>query len=292
MTATAPTQDAGAYLNTVLAEYGLSSEGSWAWDQIVAGASPTQILQDLRQRPAYQDRFQGMALRQAAGLPAVSESEYIALERGYRQTMAAANMPSSFYDSPSDFAKLIGSDVSVNEVQSRVQNAYLAVTQAPAEVRQTFSDYFGVNGDSAFAAYVLDPNKAEGVLLQQAQQALIGGTAKTFGLSIGLPLAEQLVATGLGGQPFVSGGVPGQARAGFQAIANQNPLYKETVSETKDLRANVEGVKAQFGLDQQAALDVKKRQEQRAADFSGTAQGVVTGTGAIGVGTAGQKNAG
>lgn len=277
MAVTDTQRDAMAYIQSVLSQYGLGSDADWAWQQIVAGVSPTQLLQDLRQRTSYKDRFSGMDIRRQRGLSAISEGDYISLERGYREAMRSANMPSQFWDSPSDFAAHIGNDRSVLEIQDLIQNAYLAVTQAPPEVRATFADYFGPSGDAAFAAYILDPDKAESVLVRQAQTAVVGGTARQYGFQVGQGLAENIVARGLGPQ----------ARQGFAQVAAEAPLYQETISEAQDLTSDT-GIQSTFGLDQQAVRDVQRRRDTREAAFGGTGSSLVTQQGAIGLGTAGQ----
>lgn len=269
--------DALAYIRNTLDQYGLGSEADWAWSQIVQGVGQTQLLQALRQRPAYQQRFQGMAQRQANGLPAVSEAEYIAYERQAYQLMLAAGMPEQFR-TQDYIANLIGQDRSINEVQQLISNAYLAVTQAPPEVRQTFADYFGPQGDSAFASFILDGQHAAPALEQMAQQAIVGGTGRTYGFDVGQGLAEQIVQRGL----------TGQAPQTFGQVAAQRPLFTETVSENQDLTEQ-QGVSAGFGIDQTDVGKVRRRAEERAAAFGGQATGgVTTQEGAIGLGAARQ----
>lgn len=269
-------RDALAYIRGVLDLYGLGSEADWAWSQIVAGVGQTQLLQALRQRPAYQQRFQGMALRQAAGLPAISEGEYISYERQAYQLMQAAGMPEEFR-TQDYLARLIGQDRSINELNQSISNAYLAVTQAPPEVRQTFGEYFGPQGDQAFASFILDGDYSGAALERMAQQAIVGGTGQTYGFQVGQGLAEQIVQRGL----------TGTARQSFEQLASQRSLFTETVSEAQDI-TETQGIEAAFGVDQNEVERMRRRQESRAAAFGGTGGGIITQEGAIGLGQAQQ----
>lgn len=270
--------DAFAYISELLTQYGLGSLASWAWDQIVNGHSSEQVVQSLRQQPEYAQRFPAMALRRAAGLNAISEGEYVSYERQAQQLMRAAGMPPGFWDQPEDFARLIGNDVSVNELNQRITNAYIRVAQAPTEVRDAFSEFFGVDGDVAFAAYFLDPDRAAPLLDKAVTEAEIAGTGRRFGVGIGQDMAGRLAEIGIN---------LGSSQQGFAQLAGQSALFRESVSERDDLRIEREGVAAAFGTDAEAAGKVARRKEERQAAFSGSNQQAgATQRGLSGVGSA------
>jgi hypothetical protein len=268
--------DAFAYISDLLSSYGLPGLSDWAWDQIVQGSSSDQIIQSMRQQPEYAARFPGMALRRAAGLNAISEGEYVSYERQAQQLMRAAGMPAGFWDTPEDFAKLIGNDVSVNELNQRITNAYLRVATAPAEVRSAFTNFFGPDGDVAFAAYFLDPDRAMPLLDKAVTEAEIAGTGARFGVGIDEAMAGRLADIGVN---------LGSANQGFGQLAQRASLFDESVSERRDLQINQEGVAATFGTDTESAGLVQRRQEQRAADFSGQDGAAVTQKGIVGLGS-------
>ena len=66
-------------------------------EQMVEGESELGIAQKIRARPEYAARFPAMAVRRELKLPAISEAEYIRLERDYRSIMRAANLPATFH---------------------------------------------------------------------------------------------------------------------------------------------------------------------------------------------------
>lgn len=269
-------RDAMAYIRSVLAEMGLESEADWAWSQIVEGIGQTQLLQLLRQRPAYKQRFRGMEILRENGLPAISEQDYIRQERSLYQLMLAAGMPEE-YRTQDYFARVIGKGNSVDEVRQTIQSAYLAVTQAPPEVRQTFFDFYGTQGDQAFAALMLDPDQSQVALERMAQTALVGGTARQYGFQVGRGFAEMVVSRGLSGE----------ARRNFENVQRNRWIFDETVSETQDLTSQ-QGIEAAFGMDVEAEQAIARRAEKRAADFGGSGQAVRTQRGIIGLGAAQQ----
>lgn len=273
--------DAFAGINALLGDYGLGTLGDWAWGQIVNGSSKEQIVQSLRQRPEYQARFPAMAIRRAKGLAPISEGDYINSERTTTQLMRQAGMPSGFYDTPDDFTTLIGNDVSAGELSQRILNGYQRVATAAPEVRNAFRDYFGQDGDTALAAYFLDPDKAAPFLDKAATEAEIGGTAGRFGVGIQETMARRLADAGINA---------GSAQQGFTQVAQLDPLFRETVTEGQDLTAADTGVGAVFGLDAGSASAVKKRRDARAAEFGGTStQAAQTNQGQVGLGSANQN---
>ena len=103
-------------------------------EQMIAGESELGIAQKIRARPEYAARFPAMAVRRDLKLPAISEAEYIRLERDYRSIMRAANLPATFHDAPEDFTNLISGDVSAQEFQQRVTLAESARDTANQDI--------------------------------------------------------------------------------------------------------------------------------------------------------------
>lgn len=269
--------DAYAYIGQVLDQYGLGSLGQWAWDQLVAGHSIDRIMLDLRQRDEYKQRFPGMEARRQQGLPAMTETEYLAYETGARQLFRSMGLPSGFFDEPQDFANLLGGNVSLAELSDRVTQGYAQVVNAPAEVRQTFTDWFGAQGDSALAAFYLDPDKALPKLEQMTNAALIGGTGRRFGFNLNSDLGLSLAGQGVTGQ---------EAQQGFQQLSTIRPLFNETVSEHNDLTAENQGVDLVFGTSGFGAEEVRRRQKERQAAFGGGGGAYTSQQGVTGLGTA------
>jgi hypothetical protein len=119
-TGTKDQKDAYADLVNILGDYGLASLAPWAWNEILQGASETQVLLDMRDTPEFKTAFPEIELRKQAGLPAISPGEIVNYRNLATQYMRAAGLPAGFWDSNSDFTNLIASDVSLNELQQRI----------------------------------------------------------------------------------------------------------------------------------------------------------------------------
>ena len=271
----------------------------------IATGDDNAVWARVRQSEPYKMRFPGMADLSAAGR-AISEAEYVELERSYAQTLQAYDMPERFYDDPSDFGALIGGDVSTTEFTQRVATAFEVMEQTTSEVRQALSDYYGIT-DSDLAAYYLDPEKATSIFEEREKlgAARIGGIAVETGFgSVSQQTAERLRASGV---------TEAAARRGFQAIA-PSTLAEETASEQLNIdpatgrpgvvTARMDGqvgtfaadrggditrgelVGAEFGTDPQAARRIEARRQRRLAHFSQKGGPAMTRGGYTGLGTA------
>lgn len=269
-------QNARDIINDQLHQYGLDSLSDWAWQEILAGNSAAKVMQDLRQRPEYKARFPAMDSRRALGLPPISEQQYIESEGTFRDIMRSNGMPPGFWDQPSDYTALIANDISPTELQQRVQDGWAKVTNAPPEVRQVFKDWFGPDGDTALAAYFIDPSKAESVLMKAVETARMGGYANLFGMNVTQTRANQI---------FDFGKTADQAIQAYGALGNLSPVFDETVSETADLTKEQQGLNAELGLDatSQAAINQRLRQRSNATAGGG---GALLGQQGLGAGTA------
>ena len=116
--------------------YGIIKAGDPASDALLAtiknlamsGAGADTISLQLQQSDAYKARFAGNETRRAAGLNVLSPAEYIATENAYDQILRASGVPTGFYNSSAEKAKLIGADVSASELQSRVDLAAKSIS--------------------------------------------------------------------------------------------------------------------------------------------------------------------
>lgn len=166
--------------------------------QAVKGArSEGQALTEIRSTNAYKERFSGNVARQKAGLPMLSEAEYLGLENSYRSSMRMYGLPEGFYDDHKDFARYIENDVSPEELGNRAQIAgELAVRNNPQLWKELESRGLS-KGD--VAAYVLDPKRALPVIERKVARAEMGATARDTGMDFakGNKFENKLVAKGI-----------------------------------------------------------------------------------------------
>mgnify|MGYP006268894045 CR=1 FL=1 len=91
---------------------------------------PETVNAELRQSEAYKKRFAGNEIRRNAGLPVLSESEYLYNELQYHQTLSSYSAKD--LATPDNFAKFIGGDISPTELSNRFDAAVTKVNQAIA----------------------------------------------------------------------------------------------------------------------------------------------------------------
>jgi hypothetical protein len=198
-----PEQSARAIIRSIIEPLGLGELEDMLYAILLEDQdySPQRLMVEIRRTPQYARRFPGMAARQAAGLPAISEGDYLDFETKYKTLMRNAGLPTGFYDSPDDFAKFIGGGVEPDELGRRIQNGYQAVAQADPSVLATMRQFYGVT-DGELAAYMLDPQRATSLIEQQVATAQIGAAAarQGFGQAADRAASERMQRLGVTGQ--------------------------------------------------------------------------------------------
>lgn len=179
-------QSAKDILRSALAQWGLDSIADQVWGNLTESSSADEIVTKIRESDAYKQRFAGNLDRQRQGYTPLSEAEYLAYETQARQLMRANGLPAGFYDQPDDFVRLIGQDVSLNELSSRVTAAKNFAGDTP-EAKAEAARLYGIT-DGQLAAYVLDPERALPLIQRQIDAARAAGAAQRVGF-------DQLSAT-------------------------------------------------------------------------------------------------
>lgn len=188
---------------------------------LIDGIEAAQIPFKVRDTQEYKLRFPGMAMREGNQLNPITEAEYLALERAYYQQFHEFGMYE--YIQPSTFrasaAQLIGNDVSVQEVNSRLDWAFAAVFDNGQEMKDAFRMFYGVElSDQTLAGYFLDPTRGLASIEDQVLTAQVGGEALRFGLSVTRNRADELRRAGITQQ---------LAREGFSDVANEMPVLQK-----------------------------------------------------------------
>lgn len=250
-----------AVVQRLLAQYGLESLVPQVQSWMEDGLSEDEITIKLEATPEYEQRFPAMTVRRKAGMTPISPAQYIEYENSARQMMRASGLPEGFYDSATDFTDLIAGDVSLVELQGRVEEGYRRVNAMDSSVKAVFAQYFGVNGEANLAAYYLDPDRALPILERQTEQAIIGGAGHRLGYSITDELSRKLYETGVTGE---------QAQTALNELHENKALFSETVEEGQDLEVGDEGLKGAFGLDANSAEAIARRKRERESRFTGS----------------------
>ena len=222
--AKAARQSAFDLLLQQFSQYGLGGLVEPLRALIESGTNPAEFTIRLRETDAYKKRFAANQQRINKGLRALSEAEYIGLEDQYQNVMRRYGLPDSFYargdmGRQEGFEKFISGDVSPVELEDRIQTAQNRVTNAPSQVRDALSQFYGAElGNGDILAYVLDPEKALPDIKRKVTAAEIGAGAMQAGLRTGVARAEELGRFGITGE---------QARQGFQSIAGFLPTAQK-----------------------------------------------------------------
>ena len=201
-------------------QYGLGALVAPLQALIVEGLSSAEFTLRLRDTDAYKKRFAANQARIQKGLRALSEAEYISLEDQYQDVMRRYGLPDTYYTRgdmgrQEGFEKFIGGDVSPVELEDRIQTAQNRVTNAPSQVRDALSQFYGAElGNGDILAYVLDPDRTLPDIKRKVTAAEIGAGAAMAGLGAGRARAEELGRFGVTGE---------QARQGFATIAEFLP---------------------------------------------------------------------
>lgn len=265
--------DAKSRIMSVLGEYGLESLSDWVWDQILEGRSDAEIMQDVRGTPEFKTRFPAIEQRTKAGLPALTPGEYVAYERQARQIMRAAGLPEQFYDTAEDFTTFLTNDMSISELNDRVQLARQAVYDAPQEVRDALMRDYGMT-EGGMAAVFLDEERAVPLLEKQYRASQIAGAGTRTGFATSRAQNERLADLGI---------TADQAQQGFGLLGESRELF-QSLDRGEDVIDADTQLGAVFENNSAARRRVEQRRRKRLATFEGggsfaSAQGGVVGLG-------------
>lgn len=269
-------KSARALIQSTLEQYGLGGLADRLWQQYLSGAPLEQIWTDMRGSTEYKTRFPYMDELAKRGR-AISEAEAIGIERSYVQIMRAAGIPEGFYDSPDDFGRLIGNEVSPAELSQRVDTYVQAVYQSPPEVRAELERIYGI-GTGHLAAFFMDDTKALPIIQNQFAAAQRSATATRTGFG-GLTggEAERLVQLGVTDQ---------QAQEGFGALVDARELFTSLDSGESAIGRESQ-IGAAFGGDSLAKRKIEERRRKRQATFEGGGGFASNKEGLSGLGSAG-----
>lgn len=284
--ATQAQRDSHALLRETFARYGLGGESlaTWALEQLIAGKGIDQILLELEERPEFKAAFPEIDARRRKSaetgiqLAPISPAEILEYRTQAKALMASYGLPASFYAENADFADFIVGDVSMSELNDRLESASRRVVQAPPEIRAVFGEIYGHAGDQALFTLFTDVERSLPSLQEMVQTAEAGGAARRFGFGLTKQQAELMASYNIDYDTAVQG---------FGQLYNDRGLFEETLYESADYTVGEQGVAAAFGLEGQDAL--AKRGEARRAATAGFAGGGFQDTGAQGLGTADQR---
>ena len=195
------TRDAFALLDSTFALYGLSDLAPVIAGYMRQGLTSNEAIIELRKNKTYQTRFAGNTTRVAAGLNALTEGEYLALEDSYSETLRAYGQQSLLGTDrkarQASMANIIGGDISPVEFKDRVSTVVTRVENADPLVKSTLRDFYKIT-DTELVSYFLNPKENLPKLQEKVTAAEIGSAALAQGgLTTDMTSAESLAKFGV-----------------------------------------------------------------------------------------------
>jgi hypothetical protein len=234
------TRDAFALLTSTFALYGLDELAPVIAGYMKQGLTSNEAIIELRQNKTYQTRFAGNTTRTTAGLNALSEGEYLALEDSYSETLRAYGQQTLLGTDKKTrqaaMANIIGGDISAVEFKDRVSTVVTRVENADPLVKSTLRDFYKIT-DTELVSYFLNPKENLPRLQEKVTAAEIGSAAiAQGGLTTSMTSAESLakfgvdLATARKGYSTISDVLPTATK--LSQIYNEDKInYNQQVAE-------------------------------------------------------------
>lgn len=267
-------QSAFDIMSDLLNQYGLGSLTGTLQNILLSGITDqTEISLQLQGTQEWKTRFAGNELLRQQGLPVLDVAQYLSVESSYAQVLKNYGLPAGFYDDPSDFSKWIGNSVSANEIQQRASMYSDLATREDSALTDQLQAMGLSKGD--LMAFMMDPSRAQPLLAQKYQTALIGGAARRAGVTSNVAYSQHLADLGISEQQATQG--YGQIAAELNPLQKLGDIYNDAVT-VNDLESET--------FDGNGAVTQKKKRlaSQERAAFSGSA--------GVGQGSLGRSNTG
>tara|TARA_R100000781_G_scaffold112483_1_gene79748 strand:- start:846 stop:2096 length:1251 start_codon:yes stop_codon:yes gene_type:complete len=269
----------------------IGSLWDWVEERFVADDAFTsaQAMVEIYDQEAFKRRFPGITtMREDVGRRDIpTPGEYLQREKWITQKFEEYGLTPLQAKLDNVVAESFINTIGTGELDERMTAASEMIYQAPEAIKDTFGEWYGPHSNAALMAAFLDPDdtifggnwKNWTVLKGDVAAAEVGGWSKML-LDLESPVshsrAERISKLGLSEREIWSK---------FGALKEQEDLFSERLGETVDLDLATGGVEAQFGLSQDTADLLRRRREQRAAEFQGAGgalmSGSTTGFGAV-----------
>jgi hypothetical protein len=256
-------------LEAVLRQWGLESLGSVVRDMLTDGDSPDVVPLKLRQTKQYQERFSGNLKRQKAGLPALSEAEYLGTEATYKSILRQY-VGAGTYDSKDQLDKFFESNVSAAELNDRMQSYSEFYQAKPQAVKDAWAGEGFTPADAIRT--IMDPTVTEVDLKRRLSAFSISAEAfnaySDYDLDRGR--LERLADQGV---------TADDARKAFNDVATRDQEDARIAARAGTQLGRTELEDEALGLDGQAARkrrDVYEQEENRfKQNYLGTQEGAL-----------------
>ena len=239
---------------------------------------PKNLLPELFERPEFKERFPGYHPRLEAGYNAIDIQDYLTYENTFKELMYTHGLDQYINTSTNTkvmdtyIGDLIAGNISIQQVQQRMNQGVSAVMNAPVQVQETFKSWYGdQSGENALLATFLDPNEDLFDLKNMAQASIAGGLAiDVLGEEgrITQSMAEEIADLDYSNQ---------QLQQAYTQLSQQALLFAEKSGE-EDYTIAREGVLSALNMNSEIQERIRRRKRERLGDFSGGGGAMVSGT--------------
>lgn len=197
------TRDAFELLKLLFRSYDLEELASEIEGYMTAGDTANAALLKLKTNPTgmYAKRFAGNIARSKKGLNAVTEAEYLDLEKSYAQTLKSYGLGNMINADKKEnwkkFATYIENDISALEFKDRIDTVKKRVIDADPMTKDMFKKWYPSITDADLVSYFLDPSKEIDKLKAKTTAAEIGSAFSGQKLSADKDVAEGLATYGI-----------------------------------------------------------------------------------------------
>ena len=203
-------ENALEFMKAMLRQWNLESLLPAVQYMLIQGDPADVVPIKLRTTEEYSKRFYGNVVREQAGLPALSEAEYLSTEAAMREVVVR-NLGSGAYDTADNLSKWIGSNVSPQALNDRMSSYRKNYEVQPQWVKDAWAGH-GLTPQQAIQA-MIDPAVSESTLSRKLTSFSLGSEAlqaykDTYDFNV--DRLDRLVNAGVDAD---------EARQGFQNVA-------------------------------------------------------------------------
>lgn len=175
-----------------------------------------------RDSSAYDQVFEGN--RREDGSLRMDEQEYYGYRRGWQRALVGYGLNPSEFQARGRFVAAVTNELSIQELESRLQFAQDEVIDNVEAVSEFYSSNYGIDlSPEAILGMHIDPDIQKDVLERRVQASQIGGEAAVRGFSRSIDRAESLARAGITQQQARD--LYGQAQANLPGLAATTRRY-------------------------------------------------------------------
>ena len=250
---------------------------------MLAPENAMDIMPELYEQDEFKVRFPGYHKRLELGYNAIPIQDYLTYETRFKELLTQYGLDTAIAEDDkrvTDYiGDLIAGNISVQQLDKRINQGIGAVLNAPPAVLQQYEKWYGSVGENALLATFLDPNADLFDLGKQVRAASAAGYARNILGQEGRitqTMAEEIADLDYTNQ---------QLQGAYTALSQQNDLFRSRMGEA-DISVADEGVSFALNLDANVTKRMERRRARRTSEFAGGGGAITQGSNLTGYGAA------